>query len=98
MADILLRLSMPAAFLDSDLTLYVVHGRGKQDLRGPNSTQPNLFHHGQTTYCTGLDDCLRMTQACFRKRMSARWMSACDGTPYLFQFVREAAEKCSSLK
>ena len=26
-------------------TLYVVHGRAKPVLHGPNSTEPNLFHH-----------------------------------------------------
>ena len=28
-----------------------VHGRAKS---GPNSTEPNLFHHGKTTYRVGL--------------------------------------------
>ena len=34
-------------------TLYVVHGRAKPVLRGPNNTEPNLFHHGETTYRVG---------------------------------------------
>ena len=29
---------------------YVVHGRAKPVLYGPNSTEPNLFHHGETAY------------------------------------------------
>ena len=30
--------------------MYVVHGRAKPVLSGPNSTDPNLFHHGEHTY------------------------------------------------
>ena len=56
--------SMPATFSDSRPVLYAVHGRVKPLLRGSNSTEPNLFRHGETT-------CLRVLQACFRKRMSA---------------------------
>ena len=29
------------------------HGRAKQVLRGPNSTEPDLFHHGETTHSVG---------------------------------------------
>ena len=35
------------------LNTYVVHGRAKPVLRGPNSTEPNLFHDGGTTYRVG---------------------------------------------
>ena len=31
-----------------------VHGRAKPVLHGPNSTEPNLRHHGETTYRVGL--------------------------------------------
>ena len=34
-------------------TLYVVHGSAKPVLHGTNSTEPNLFHHGETTYRVG---------------------------------------------
>ena len=44
---------MPAAFSDNHPTLYVVHGKAKPVLRGPNITEPNLFHHGETTYRVG---------------------------------------------
>ena len=37
---------------------------------GPNSTEPNLIHHRETTYCTGFDGCLNMLLSCFRKMMS----------------------------
>ena len=37
----------------SPQTLYVVHGRARPVLRGPNSTEPNLFHHGETSYRVG---------------------------------------------
>ena len=40
-------LSVTVAFSDSRSTLYVVHGRAKQFLCGPNSTESNLFHHVQ---------------------------------------------------
>ena len=30
--------------------LCVVQGRAKPDPCGPNSTEPNMFHHGETTY------------------------------------------------
>ena len=45
--------SMPVAYSDSHPTLYVVHGRAKPVLHGPNSTDSNLFHHGETTYRVG---------------------------------------------
>ena len=32
---------------------YPVHGRAKPVLHRPNSTEPNLFHHGETTYRVG---------------------------------------------
>ena len=47
------------AYSDTPPTLYEVHGRAKPVLCGPNSTESNLFHHGDTTY-RGLDDCLNM--------------------------------------
>ena len=31
-------------------TLYLVQGRAKPVLHGPNSTESNLFHHGEATY------------------------------------------------
>ena len=40
---------MTVAYSDRHPTLYVVHGRANPVLRGPNSTKPNLFHHGETT-------------------------------------------------
>ena len=46
-------LSMTVAYSDSHPALYVVHGRAKPVLRGPNSTDPNLFHHGYTSYRAG---------------------------------------------
>ena len=45
--------SMAVAYTDSLPTLYVVRGRGKPVLRGPSSTEPNLFHHGETTCRVG---------------------------------------------
>ena len=33
--------------------LYVVHGGAKPVLCGPNSTEPNMFNHGGTTYRVG---------------------------------------------
>ena len=45
--------SMPVAYSDIHPTLYVVHKRAKPVLQGPNSTDPNLFHHGETTYRVG---------------------------------------------
>ena len=44
---------MTVAYSDSLPTLYVVHGRAKLVIRGPNSTEPNLIHHGETTYRIG---------------------------------------------
>ena len=44
---------MTIAYSDSLPTLYVVHGRAKAVIRGPNSTEPNLFYHGETTYKVG---------------------------------------------
>ena len=41
------------AYWDSHPTLYVVHGRAKPVLLGPCSTEPSLFHHGETTYGVG---------------------------------------------
>ena len=29
------------------------HGRAKPVINGPNSTESNLFHHGETTYRVG---------------------------------------------
>ena len=34
-------------------TLYLVQGRDKPVFHGPNSTEPNMFHHGETTYRVG---------------------------------------------
>ena len=42
--------SMTVGFSDSHPTLYVVHKRAKPVLCGPNSTEPDLFHHGEITY------------------------------------------------
>ena len=43
------------AYSDSQPTLYVVvHGGAKPVLCGPNSTEPNLFHHGKIAYRAGL--------------------------------------------
>ena len=42
--------STTVAFSDSHPTLYEVHGRAKPVFRGLNSTEPNLFLHGETTY------------------------------------------------
>ena len=44
---------MRVAYSDSPPTLHVVPGRAKPVLHGPNSTEPNLFHHGETTYRVG---------------------------------------------
>ena len=54
---------MTVAYSDSLLTLYVDHGRAKPVPRGPNSTEPNLFHRGET-------DCLTTLLPCFRNRIS----------------------------
>ena len=45
--------SRRVGFWDSGPTLYVVQGRAKPDLHGPNSTESNLFDHGETTYRVG---------------------------------------------
>ena len=45
--------SMPVAYSDSHPTMYVVHGRAKPVLHGPNSTESYLFRHGETTYRVG---------------------------------------------
>ena len=37
-------------FSDSGLTLYLVQGRANPVLYWPNSTESNLFHHGESTY------------------------------------------------
>ena len=63
---------MTAAPSDSYSTLYVVHGRDKPVLCGPNSTGPNLFIMEKPH--TGFDGCLRVLLSCFRKRMSG-----CEG-------------------
>ena len=42
--------STTVAYSDSLSTLYAVHGRAKPVHREPNSTEPNLFHHGETAY------------------------------------------------
>ena len=44
---------MTVTYSDCHPTLYVVHGRAKTVLRGPNSTEPNLLHHGETTFMVG---------------------------------------------
>ena len=61
---------MPAAFSDSHPTLYVVHGRAKPVLCGPNST--DLACPIMEKPHSGLDDCLRMLQVCLRRKMSER--------------------------
>ena len=45
--------SMSVVLLDSHPTLYVVRGRSKPVIHGKNSTEPKLFHHGETTYTVG---------------------------------------------
>ena len=40
-------------FSDGGPTLYVVPGRAKPVLHGPNSTESNLYHNGETTYRVG---------------------------------------------
>ena len=45
--------SMRVGFVGSGPTLYVVQGRAKPVLHGPNSTEYNLFHHRKTTYRVG---------------------------------------------
>ena len=40
--------------MDGGPTLYLVQGRAKPVLHGPNSTESNLFTHGETTYRVGL--------------------------------------------
>ena len=42
--------SISVEYSHSHPTLYVVHGRAKAVLSGPNSTEPNLFHYRETTY------------------------------------------------
>ena len=44
---------MTVAFSDSHPTLYVVHGRAEPVIFGPNSTEANLCHHGETAYRVG---------------------------------------------
>ena len=44
---------MTVAYSDSLPTLYVVHRRPNPVLCGPNSTEPYLFHHWETTYRVG---------------------------------------------
>ena len=63
--------------------MYVDHGRAKPVLRGQNSTEPNLFHHRETTF--RFDDCLNMLLSCFRKRMSGRWLDALYVWPTLLK-------------
>ena len=66
-------LSMTVGFLDSDPTLYVVHGREKPVLRGPNSEKPILFHRILVEKPhTGLNYCLIIQLSCFRKRRFVR--------------------------
>ena len=43
-------------FLKQDSSIFrqsSISGRSKPVPRGPNSTKPNLFHHGETTYRIG---------------------------------------------
>ena len=44
-----LALKHKSRILVSGLTLYLVQGRAMPVLHGPNSTESNLFHHGETT-------------------------------------------------
>ena len=46
-------LSTTVAYSDSHPSLYVVHGRAKPVLHGPNSTEYNLFHQGENTFRVG---------------------------------------------
>ena len=48
-----LALKHESKILDSHPSLYVVPGRAKPVLRGPNSTEPNLFRNRETTYRVG---------------------------------------------
>ena len=48
-----LLLSTRVRFSDSGPTLYLVQERAKLVLSGPNSTESNLFHRGETTYSVG---------------------------------------------
>ena len=57
--------SIAVEFSDSHPTLYVVPGRDKPVLCGPNSTCSIMEKPH-----AGLDDCLNMLLSCFRKRMS----------------------------
>ena len=41
------------AYSDRLPTLYMVLGRDKPVLRGPNRTESNLFHHGETNHLQG---------------------------------------------
>ena len=50
-------------------TLYLVHGRAKPVLHGLNSTECNLFHHGEARYRVGW--CPRILLSWFRARNSA---------------------------
>ena len=59
---------MTVAYPDSHPTLYVVHGRAKPVLHGPNSTEPTCSIMEKPH--TGLDDCPNMLLSCFRKMMS----------------------------
>ena len=49
--------STRVGFSDSGPTqgppMYLVQGRAKPVIHGPNSTESNLFHHGETTYRVG---------------------------------------------
>ena len=68
----------------------VVHGRAKPALRGPNSTEPNLFIMEKPH--AGLDDCLNMLLSCFRKRRSVLrvWNDA--------DYMRAACDNCKRMR
>ena len=63
----------------------LVQGRAKPVFHGPNSTESNLVHHGETTY--RLDECPRILLSCFRARNSQHHhkMPSVRGRPPLFQ-------------
>ena len=51
--DILFLKHACSILIQSSMCMYVVCGRAKPVLCGPNSKEPNLFHHGETIYRVG---------------------------------------------
>ena len=60
---------MRVGFSDSGPTLYLVQGRAKPVLHGPNSTESNQSDMEKPH--TGLDECPRILLWCLRARNSA---------------------------